>query len=117
MYPFYKPALLTKTKTQVFHANRENEYVLDSSLTALLLEEESSLEPGLAVMVQHEQRIVGLISERTERGPQQWYAVQILVLGHAELRRRGRRGGRRRCTTASAHGHPAAQPPSAGLAG
>lgn len=35
---------------------------------------------------------VALVSERPERGPEQWHALQVLVLGHAELRR-GRRGG------------------------
>lgn len=59
----------------------------------------------------------GVISERPERGPEQRHAVQVVVVRHAELRRGGGRGGRRRRAPAPAHGHPAAQPAAAGLAG
>lgn len=56
-------------------------------------------------------------AEGPERGPVQRHAVQVQLVGHAELRGGGGRGGRRLCAPASAYGHPAAQPPAARVPG
>lgn len=56
-------------------------------------------------------------AEGPKRGPVQWHSVEVQFVGHAELWRRGGRGERRLCASASAYGHPAAQPAAARVAG
>lgn len=58
-----------------------------------------------------------LRAEGSKRRPVQRHPVQVQLFGHAELRGGGGRGGGRLRAPASPHGHPAAQPPAAGVAG
>lgn len=57
------------------------------------------------------------LAEGSKRRPVQRHSVKVQFFGHAELRRGGGRGGRRLRASASTYGHPAAQPPAAGVAG
>ena len=52
-----------------------------------------------------------------QRGPEQRHAVQVVVVGHAELRGGGGRGGARRRASTAPYGHPGAQPAAARLPG